>query len=275
MLPIRLLQQQDASAALRLSNAAGWNQTEAFWSQLIAYQPEGCFAVERNNKLIATITTTSYADSVAWIGMMLVDADHRRQGIATELMRRAIRFLEDRHRVRTIKLDATPAGAAVYRRLGFCAEHRFSRWKRDADQPAESIGSFSLSVCDALGTEQMTIDRDAFAADRGEWLKQLAERSECVVTDNGFGLCRAGQTAWQIGPVIVQNHSAGESILAALLHRCRRNPLIWDVYDPRAEPLAESLGFVPVREFVRMSRGTDSQPQAASFQYAIGDPSTG
>ena len=38
---IRLLQLSDIPAAMRLKEAAGWNQTELDWTNLLATEPEG------------------------------------------------------------------------------------------------------------------------------------------------------------------------------------------------------------------------------------------
>jgi hypothetical protein len=34
--------------------APGWNQTEEDWRNLLALEPEGCFAIEREGKVVAT-----------------------------------------------------------------------------------------------------------------------------------------------------------------------------------------------------------------------------
>ncbi len=275
MLPLRLLEPTDVPAAIRLSRAAGWNQTEADWVQLIEYQPTGCFGLERDGKLISTVTTTCYGNELAWIGMMLVDADHRRQGIATEMMRKALGDL--RHRgVQTIKLDATAAGAAVYEKLGFRAECEFHRWHRQAtEKPSRAGEVLDVAEPSCLSDSLLKRDRDAFAADRSVWLHRLAKRSHCVATAGGFGLCRPGEQAAYIGPIVASDQRDGERIAIALASRCSRAETYWDVFDRRAESWAESLGFVPGRGFIRMFYGEPKAASGRSRQYAIGDPSTG
>jgi hypothetical protein len=65
--------------------------------------------------------------------MVLVSPDHRRQGIASSLVEEAIELLGARTSVR---LDATPAGELVYRRLGFEPEYALTRMER---LPAASV----------------------------------------------------------------------------------------------------------------------------------------
>ena len=101
---IRLLFESDIPSAMRLKEAAGWNQTEADWRRLLLLQPNGCFAAVKDGRVVGTTTTTIY-DELAWIGMVLVDPQHRRQGIAATLMNVALEYLNGK--VDTIKLDAT------------------------------------------------------------------------------------------------------------------------------------------------------------------------
>src|SRR5689334_23620637 len=92
-LEIRLLVESDIPSAMRLKEAAGWNQTEADWRRLLSLQPNGCFGAVKEGRLVGTTTTTIY-DEFAWIGMVLVDPQHRRQGIAAKLMNVALEYLQ-------------------------------------------------------------------------------------------------------------------------------------------------------------------------------------
>src|SRR5690349_5886839 len=122
---IRLMFESDIPAAMRLKEAAGWNQTEADWRRLLLLQPNGCFAAVKDGRVVGTTTTTIY-DELAWIGMVLVDPQHRRQGIAAKLMNVALEYLNGK--VETIKLDATALGQPVYERFGFEVESEVERW---------------------------------------------------------------------------------------------------------------------------------------------------
>ena len=81
----RLLFESDIPAAMQLKEAAGWNQTEDDWRRLLMLEPNGCFAAIKDGRLVGTTTTTTYGNDLAWIGMVLVDPQYRRQGIASEV----------------------------------------------------------------------------------------------------------------------------------------------------------------------------------------------
>src|SRR5689334_13481661 len=92
-LEIRRLSQGDIPAAMRLKELAGWNQSDRDWQRLIELEPEGCFAAWVGDHMVATTTTTTYGQALAWVGMVLVAPEYRRLGIATSLMRQALGYL--------------------------------------------------------------------------------------------------------------------------------------------------------------------------------------
>ena len=51
---IRLLTPADIPAAMRLKQAAGWNQTVAGWNTILRLAPETCFGLEYDCTLAAT-----------------------------------------------------------------------------------------------------------------------------------------------------------------------------------------------------------------------------
>jgi len=87
-------------------------------------QPEGCFVAEIDGASVGT-TTTCVFGSVAWVGMVLVEVNARRKGVATALLKHALNFLE-KQQVKSIRLDATAAGLPVYEKFGFTPEYQLA-----------------------------------------------------------------------------------------------------------------------------------------------------
>src|SRR3954447_19650132 len=168
---IRLLFESDIPAAMRLKEAAGWNQTEKDWHRLLVLEPNGCFAALKDGRLVGTTTTTIYGNELAWIGMVLVDPQERRQGIATRLMNVAIDYLKDK--VAIVKLDATSLGLPLYENLGFRVEMGFERW----------VGTSTARNAESSKVEAVrdlfALDRIAFAADRSKLIEKLIDDA-CV-----------------------------------------------------------------------------------------------
>src|SRR5438445_6279395 len=124
---LRLLNSRDLASAFELSTAAGWNQTVEDWAMLIELAPEGCFGIEADGWLVSTTTLVRYGQRLAWIGMVLTNAEYRGRGFARRLLAEAL-DRADSMGVETVKLDATDQGRPLYEKLGFEPEQAVERW---------------------------------------------------------------------------------------------------------------------------------------------------
>ena len=236
-------------------------------------------AVE-NDRLLGTVTTTTYGPELAWIGMMLVHPDHRRRGIGTQLMRAALDHLRGRG-IQCIRLDATPAGLPVYEKLGFVPEWTLARHQA-AVSTGNAVGTRELSERDWPAVERL--DAAAFGVARTRILRSLAEGSRATLVSPpdgpilGYGMLRPGSSCDYLGPLVCAMPSLSFlHIVLTLLVKAEGRPVFWDV--PRrnflATSLARQVGFTPVRELTRMRLGPDSIPSDPKAQLAIADPSLG
>jgi GNAT superfamily N-acetyltransferase len=276
---IRLLFASDIPAAMRLKEAAGWNQTEADWRRLLSLEPNGCFAAVNDGRLVGTSTTTTYGNELAWIGMVLVDPQERRQGIATRLMRVAIDYLKDR--VATVKLDATALGRPVYERFGFQVEGGLERWSGTVN--ARDAQPRTAPDHDAI-PDLLVLDRVAFGADRSQLMQKLIEEA-CVppvllrAADgslSGYALARKGTNADYVGPVVATSPQHVESLLDQVLSELpgRRVYLDFNTECGAATSVLSDRGFVKERDLIRMSAGTNAE-KTSPFVIAIAGPETG
>ncbi len=275
---IDLLTADDIFSAQSLVELAGWNQQPDDWLRLIDREPQGCFKVSAQGNLLGTVTTISYGSELAWIGMMLVHPDARRQGIGKQLMRQAIDFLKSRE-VQTIGLDATPAGRPLYEQLGFRVSAEWQRWKRESVSSANSVPrstNVELIAVNGFDARHREFDASAFGVDRWSWLELLAQTSLAAETELSFGLLRSGRTADYLGPVVAVNPSHAGPLIQHLLTGSH-GPCLWDVppQNPQAESLAKSFGFQPVRTLYRMWLEHPSPTGKSSQVFAISDPATG
>jgi predicted N-acetyltransferase YhbS len=149
MVTIRRLAVDDIGAAQRLREQAGWNQTDHDWRRLLAWSPHGCWVAEDAGRVVGTTAVAIYGLRVAWIGMVLVEIAHRRQGIGRALLNHAIAYL-DGLGVQTIALDSTPEGQPLYASLGFADAFELSRWRGPI--PARTPGPALASLDGSLAT---------------------------------------------------------------------------------------------------------------------------
>ncbi len=266
---IRQLMEEDLLTAASLSQLAGWNQTPGDWQRILCYEPEGCFCAVVEGQPVGTVTTTTYGTRLGWIGMMLVHPNFRRRGIATELMRRGMGYLQEKG-VRCLKLDATPEGCPVYERLGFHAEWDFSRWERPG--PEESPLPVSSSPFPFPGE----LDQQAFGADRSLWIRAVSADSYFVTLEEGYGMIRHGRLADYLGPVVAKDARRAREIVVELLAASSRR-IFWDIPGPNqaAAAMARDLGFEPVRSLLRMWTGEQLVSGLPEYQYGLVDPATG
>ena len=273
---VRLLFESDIPAAMRLKEAAGWNQTEKDWQRLLALEPNGCFAALKDGRLVGTTTTTTYGNELAWIGMVLVDPQERRQGIATRLMKVAIEYLKDK--VVIVKLDATSLGLPLYESLGFRVEMGLERW----------VGTSNVRNAESPTVEAVrdlfALDRIAFAADRSKLIEKLIDDA-CIPpvllraadgTLNGYALARKGTNADYVGPVVAKSPQYIESLLDQVLSELpgRRVYIDFNTECGAGTSVLSDRGFVKERDLIRMSAGARAE-KTSPFVIAIAGPETG
>lgn len=273
------LSEDDVDAALALSTAEGWNQTEADWKRLIRLEPSGCWAAREEGRLIGTVTTAIHARSVAWIGMMIVDRDHRRRGVGAALMERAMSHAREIG-VATIKLDATPAGRPLYESLGFIAEVDLERWQGVV---VSTAGVESRALPAESWDELHVLDRRAFGADRSRLVETLMAEGAgepMVVSDEdgqGYALARAGRTATYLGPVIATTAVVADELLGSMLARFTGTIVC---LDRLATGFMESDGLArreltKLRDLTRMFRGARSDVGTGPWICASAGPECG
>jgi predicted N-acetyltransferase YhbS len=281
---IRLLAERDVAEAMRLKEGAGWNQTEEDWRRLLRLGPRRCFAATADGRVVATITTTAYGRTLAWVGMVLVDPLFRRKGIATALVRAALDSLESEG-VEAVKLDATPEGAPVYESLGFEAELRIERWTGTASGNTSEDSLSGVAAPSQLFEDFIEFDRRAFGADRSELLQALLDEA-CATPSirvgdggglRGYALARRGSQAAYVGPVVAEEVETVAFLLDDLLGRLGTGQVYVDLnttFEGGARELA-ALGFIKQRELIRMRRGKRTAAGTSRRVFAIAGPEVG
>ena len=103
---LRVMTADDIPDGLRLSAAAGWNQTGEDWR--------------------FSGGAVCYGSALAWVCMILVDPEARGHGIGTQIVQGVLDRLTE---LSTVGLDATPHGQGVYARLGFVETSRLREFQ--------------------------------------------------------------------------------------------------------------------------------------------------
>ncbi len=276
----------DIPAGMRLKELAGWNQTSDDWKRFLEASPDGCFVAEVDGQVCGTVTTISFENRFAWIGMVLVDPEYRGRGIGTRLLERAIEHL-DRLKIPAIKLDATPQGKPLYEKLGFQSEYEIGRWtlQRHFSRTAkESNSSERDSLAPGLLESIIAADREVFGADRSSLLKSLHESAPQLTMGvlnsdslEGYALGRQGSFADHLGPWMAKDATTARSLLELFLTRSARETVVVDCLNANsfAGDLLKSFGSSYSRPLTRMYRGTNDHRGRTELLCAILGPEFG
>lgn len=276
----------DVDAGLCLSEAAGWNQTGDDWG-IFVRRGDAIGLRDVDGRWVATAAALPYGSAAGWISMVLVADAWRHRGLASRLMDACVERLRGAGIVPV--LDATPAGAAVYRRIGFVPGFEIDRWERQApvatmaappqwrDGPPRSAGLCDLDLLAAL-------DRSATGLDRRFLLESFLSRPQTrawlAADGNGFVIARAGLRATQIGPLTALDPASATRLLNAALTANADGPggaVFLDL--PRAHREVagwlEQQGFTRQRPFVRMTLGAATPPEVGPGMVVLAGPEFG
>lgn len=280
-LTIRTFTPADIPAGVALCTVAGWNQTAVDWRLLVHLGGDRCLAAVLGDAVVGTVTTVSYQDRFAWIGMVLVDPAVRGQGIGRRLLDASLRGLGPV----PARLDATPQGHRLYVGLGFAEECRLRRMTRASASPPEAAAADGVRPMQAHDLASVfEWDLDVFGADRRDLLQaafDAAPDRAFVVEGHGgpSGYCfgRVGRIFRQVGPVVACGLDAGQRLVAACCLGASGTPLVIDVPSGPGEWTERliALDFVEQRPFIRMCRGANAHPGRPDQGLAIFGPEWG
>ncbi len=251
------------------------------WSLFLKLSPSGCRVAEKNGKVVGTLATIRYQDRFSWLAMVLVNPEERRAGIGTRLLHEGLTLLQNEN---CIRLDATPAGRHLYRRLGFVDEYSIIRFARSGDvpQPA-SVTNTVRRMCEKDLPAVLDLDRKIFGADRTAVLRSLFARSPgsawVAATSNLHGYCfgRPGFLYQHLGPVIAEEESIARDLVSHCLTNGSGRSFGMDAPKSCSSWLAwlQSNGFVEERSLVRMYRGRIRVPGHGECVFGVVGPEFG
>jgi GNAT superfamily N-acetyltransferase len=269
----------DADALVR---EARWNQTVADWRVFIAHGH--LYAAQTGTgRIVGTTATLPFGGRFAWISMVLVTGEYRRQGLATQLLRLAMADLAVERLVPV--LDATPDGRPVYRKLGFQDCWGFQRLVRQQRRapPTPATDATIRAITEADWRALCAYDAAAFGAERSAVLNGLRGRlppAELIAERNGrivgFSLGRDGGLASHIGPLIADDDTAACALAGRALDAIDGRVFV-DLADTKIDlrSFLDARGFAVARPFTRMAFGSSARFDDAARTFAVAGPEYG
>ena len=243
---LRLLSERDLPDLMALKASAGWNQTEAEWLLFLRLEPNGCFGIEADGRIVSSATCFCYGEQLAWIGMVLTLPEYRKRGYARRLTQAALDYAGKR----TMRLDASDFGRPLYESLDFVEECQVDRWRR---APA-SVGPLIEPVCEP-GSYDPLFDSRVFGANRSKLLSEFA-LDESASLPGAYAFGRPGANGPFFGPCVAETANSAASLLHWFVSRHAAESVYLDLFPHHMEAvrMARQFGFEPARHLTRMVR---------------------
>ncbi|HEY4242046.1 MAG TPA: GNAT family N-acetyltransferase [Kofleriaceae bacterium] len=236
----------DLPDAVRLLERAGLASGAANVGRYLAWQPDGAWQLRREGGLVGMVTLLRFGH-VGFVGCMAVEPTLHGGGIGRALLEHA--HAEGRAAgVRTFLLEATDAGAHLYRRLGYETEHETVIVARtiEAASTTERIG--------AARAEIVALDTEAAASPRGVMIGALVQSYEGAIVRDARGLAGYGLVVGErLGPIVARDPGAGRELVARLAGATKVATVA--VPNTAACEALAAAGFTVARRLERMRLG--------------------
>lgn len=234
-LQIMPLRADHLAQAVGLSSALAWPYREADWR--FAFDLGAGLAVEVEGELVGTALWWLQGDSHASVGMIIVSSAMQGKGIGRALMNGVLQHTGGR----TLILNSTQEGLALYTRLGFVAHGQLHQHQAVLERASHFVldGSHLRSMQPRDEQAVRQLDRAATGRDRSALLSHLFDIGSILVVDRGAGvLAYACAREWGhgvvIGPVIAHGPEAvpdAKALIGALADAHRGGFVRIDVTD--------------------------------------------
>jgi ribosomal protein S18 acetylase RimI-like enzyme len=274
---IRRLEERDIDAAIALTDLEAWGYTREDFRRLLALSPDGCFAAERDRRVVGVLTTTTY-NGLAFLGAVIVAPELRGKGVGKQMMEATLAHLRTAG-VRTVRLNAYLNAIPFYERLGFHREYEVTRWHG----PASGRGSVPtvrpVRADDLAGLARM--DASYFGANRLALLTRLATEfprtflvAEHGGQPTGFIVGNPSGGTCEIGPWVVEPTATGvaQDLFQTLVEAAGSSDVALSGPSQNRALLefVRKAGFGEVFRALRMWWGTDGFPGDPAGIWAAG-----
>lgn len=268
----RDIEAPDLPALHALSVQVKWPHRLEDWRTLLQI---GHGIVALSGRTIVGVTAYwPHGQTHATLGLVIVSPEHQGKRIGNALMTRVLAACGQR----TVLLNATPAGAGLYARLGFVPsgevrQHQGATFTTTLHAPIR--GDRIRPVTRADFSEIVALHSVASGMDRASILPVYLEQSACIALDSdgvttGFALYRRFGRGHVIGPVVAADIDQAKMLISYWLTRHPGQFIRVDVADlPELSQWLDSLGIVCVDTVCVMTRGQALNRPASPRVFAL------
>ncbi|MBH5397735.1 GNAT family N-acetyltransferase [Bradyrhizobium sp. CNPSo 4010] len=202
--------------ALKLSQEMSWPYRLEDWD--VALQLGQGFVLERAGTVIGTAAWWAYGETHASAGMIIVAKAAQGRGYGARLMDALLTSA----RPRSIALNSTAEGQALYQRRGFVPigvihQHQGIPRGRHESPPLGLVRPSDFELI-------MRLDRDATGLERRQMLEKLLQSGDGYVLQRngmarGYAISRLFGRGHVIGPVVAETATDAQALIEAALAR--------------------------------------------------------
>ena len=241
----------------------GWNPGLSDIDVAWAFDPGAFIAIRKDGELAGGVAIIAYGREAGFMGLFIMRADLRRQGIGRALWHERLRRLRARLKPEApIGMDGVFNMAPFYEAGGFTYLYRDLRYQGEAAGlcdpavvPLDQVAWPELAAYDALVSG---IQRPDFM--RG-WLTQPGGKGFALQQGGGlagYGFLRPCRHGCKIGPLYAENPAVAQRLLDSLLSTIPGQPVSLDVPEPNTAALRimDELGWTQSFGCARMVNGS-------------------
>lgn len=217
------------------------------------------FVLERDGEVIATAVWFPYGETSATIGMIIVSGEAQGRGYGARLMDALLEAAGSR----TILLNATPEGQALYLRRGFepvgtIHQHQGTLSTPVPAPPLDAVRPMAPADMEAVAR----LDREATGFERGPLLESLLRVGEAQVLLQGgevagYVVSRVWGRGHVVGPVVAPTPEGARLLIEAALSRLEGRFVRIDTeVSTGLSPWLVEIGLPQVSDALVMVRGT-------------------
>lgn len=255
---IRRMTRPELDIALAWAKLEGWRPGLYDAGHFYLTDPNGFFIGLLDDEPIGCISGVKYGDDFGFIGFYIVKSEWRNRGFGLQLWQTAMNYLQGRN----IGLDGVIEQQHNYQKSGFHIACRHVRYQ-GVHNNEKTASVADIVEIDALPFEQL-LDYDSryFPAPRAgflqSWIKQEQGAALALAVENnisGYGVIRACDGGFRIGPLFANSYHDAERLLGALLNHIPQNSDFFiDIPEPNQDALklVSGYGMKAVFETARM-----------------------
>lgn len=259
---------------LDLSQEMSWPYRFEDWE--VAFELGRGFVLEDAGAVIGTALWWPYGDDHASAGMIIVTEAAQGRGYGAQLMDA---LLADA-RSRTITLNSTAAGFALYERLGFTTvgviqQHQGIPTAHHEAPPVSLIRKMAASDAEAVAR----LDREATGWTRPQMLGRLVQLAQGYILmrdgmPRGYAFCRLFGRGHVIGPVVADSLDDARALIEAALTPLGNTFVRIDTSaNTQLGPWLEGIGLQHVGDATTMVRGPRTPPTGPASMFALANQS--